>query len=315
MHSIVLLDSGERLLGDRSGRMLAPRALDMNTRRVPPELAVRLQGFRARYPYRHVTIAGTPWQHIDTALGRDVVLVLTGAAGVAEMSWQLIEHLAQRHRVIAPDYPALDTMAGLADGIAAVLDGARVTRAHVIGGSYGGLVAQVFVRRHAERVSSLTLSHTVLPDRETAEQLAALVRWMNRLPAWVLRSLFKRRMATLFPKAQDHPEVVMSKALFGEAVGRLTKAQILGLTRRVVDVGTGSPFAPEDLDGWPGRILLLMGTDDPATPEGVREALKATYPRARTRTFSGAGHLTAILMQDEYLAAIDEFLKVQPAAS
>ena len=43
----------------------------------------------------------------------------------------LIEHFAQRSRVILPDYPALDTMAELADGIAGILDREGVSPANL----------------------------------------------------------------------------------------------------------------------------------------------------------------------------------------
>lgn len=276
---------------------------------VPPALVARLQQFRARYPGRRAIVAGTDWHYIDTATGEDSLLVLTGAACVAEMSWLSIDHFAQRHRVIAPDYPALDTMAGLVDGIAALLDQQAIRRPHVMGGSYGGLVAQVFVRRHPDRTASLILSHTVLPQRATAARMARLVSWMRWLPMPALRALFRVQLGRLFPKGQ-HPEVALSKALFSEIVDyRLTKGQIISLMRRVADLGVHYSFTANDLGTWPGRILLLTADDDPATPQPVREALGAIYPRAEIHTFSGAGHLTAVLQQDEYFAVIDEFLK------
>jgi len=32
------------------------------------------------------------------------------------------------------------------------------------------------------------------------------------------------------------------------------------------------------------------------------------YPRAALRLFSGGGHMTSVLKQDEYISAIEEFL-------
>lgn len=277
-------------------------------RSVPAELVSRLHRFRAQYPYKHAAVSGTEWHYIDTGSGEDVLLALSGAACIAEMSWLSIKHFAQRSRVISPDYPALNTMAGLVDGIAGILDQEGVRQAHVMGGSYGGLVAQLFVRRHPDRTASLILSHTLLPERKAAEQVAKIARWIHWLPASVLRALFRLRMGKLFPEGQ-HPELALSKALFAEIVDcRLTKAQIISMMRRVVDLAMNYSFTPDELEAWPGRILLLMAEDDPATPPPVREAISAMYPRAQMRTFSGAGHLTPILKQDEYFGAIDEFL-------
>jgi pimeloyl-ACP methyl ester carboxylesterase len=78
--------------------------------------------------------------------------------------------------------------------------------------------------------------------------------------------------------------------------------------RRVVDYDE-QRFAPGDLDGWPGRLLLLLGDDDPATPAPVRERMQALYPTAQVHLFEGAGHATGILRREEYLAAMEAFLE------
>jgi pimeloyl-ACP methyl ester carboxylesterase len=276
---------------------------------VPPQLVARLQEFRARYPVREATVAGTRWRYTDTGAGESAMLLLSGAACIAEISWASIEHYAGQHRVIAPDYPALDTMAALVDGVAGLLDQLGVKRAHVLGGSYGGLVAQVFVRRHPDRAATLILSHTLLPDREASARTAGSVRWMRWLPAAVLRALMKRQLGKLFP-ANQQPEVALSRALLADVVDhRLTKGQIVSLVMRLVDLGMNYSFTPDDLRAWPGRVLLLMADDDPATPPRLRQAMAAMYPRAPVRIFSGGGHLTSLLKQGEYFAAVDDFLK------
>ena len=122
---------------------------------VPSEPLSRLLQFRTQYPYKRATVHGTEWRYIDTGSGEQVLLALSGATCIAEMARLYIEHFAQRNRVISPDYPALDTMTGLVDGIAGILDREGISRAHVIGVSYGGFVAQAFVRRHPDRTASL----------------------------------------------------------------------------------------------------------------------------------------------------------------
>jgi hypothetical protein len=43
-------------------------------------------------------------------------------------------------------------------------------------------------------------------------------------------------------------------------------------------------------------------------PEPARQAIIEAYPGAEVRLFSGGGHATSILKQEEYFAAIDRFL-------
>ncbi|MGE0454966.1 MAG: alpha/beta fold hydrolase [Vicinamibacteria bacterium] len=275
---------------------------------VPAELVARLERFREANPYRTHRLAGNDWRFIDAGRGEPALLVLSGAACVAEMSWTTIEHCARARRVIAPDYPAIRGNAELVDGVAALLEREGIERAHVFGGSYGGMLAQVFVRRHPGRSLSLLLSHTLLPDPRSASRVRWTAGALGLLPWRVVRALFKARLGGLFPETTN-PELALAKALFEEILEeRLSKPQLLALLHRVGELGQARPFAPDDLAAWPGRILLLIGEDDPATPEPARRALAAAYPRAEVRIFSGGGHATAILKQAEYFAAIDAFL-------
>ncbi len=51
--------------------------------------------------------------------------------------------------------PAVYTLEHMADDAAAVLDHLRIDKAHVVGASMGGMIAQVFAARHASRTVSL----------------------------------------------------------------------------------------------------------------------------------------------------------------
>lgn len=277
-------------------------------RDVPAEMIERLRQFRQKYPYKTAVIDDVTWRYIDTGEGEQAVLALSGAACIAEISWRTIERLGQKYRVIAPDYPAIDSNAELVDSIVGLLDREGIERVHVMGGSYGGLVAQVFARRLPDRTASLILSHTLLPDPETGRSIARTMRWLRLMPEAILRVFFKKTMSRLMTKDAT-PEIALMNAHFAEVVDfHLSKAQLVSLMARAVDVAERYTFTPDDLKDWPGRILILMADDDPATPEPVRQAIAAMYPQAQVRLFSGSGHLTSILKQDEYIGAMEEFI-------
>ncbi|MBZ0119431.1 MAG: alpha/beta hydrolase [Sandaracinaceae bacterium] len=301
---------------------MSPTSSDASTDWVTDSLMARLRAapaaererfleFRRAAPRRRIVLGTTAWTFLDSAPhevgGAMPVLALAGATCVAEAGYRTIEHLAARRRVLAPDYPPSDTLSGLADGIARVLDAIAVPAVHVIGGSYGGLVAQVFARRHPSRAKSLVLSHTFLPDPDSARRLRRLARVLSWVPWALLRRVFEARLGKLFP-AGDRPELAVPKALFAEAMQTyLTKAHVVGMMRQLADPALFAQLGPGRV--FSGPVLLLMAEDDPATPRETREALRAAYPQAQSRLFSGAGHLTAVLQQAQYLAAIDAFLE------
>lgn len=102
--------------------------------------------------------------------GRGEPLVLVPGFGTGLWSWfRQVPAFAERFRVIvfdprgvarspAPDEPF--TMRDLAEDLAALLEELKVERAHVLGASFGGFVAQEFALAHPQRTRSLVLCCT-----------------------------------------------------------------------------------------------------------------------------------------------------------
>jgi len=273
-----------------------------------PELE-RYKDFLREHPYRHLEFEGVDWAYMATAQSGAAAMLLSGALCAPEVSWKSIAGLAEQYHIIAPEYPAVKGMDALVDGIAAILRAEGLTQVHVLGGSYGGFVAQVFVRRHPELTRSLVLSHTLPPFPASGQRIENMLRWLDWIPQGVLRWLMDKRLAGLLPART--PETAGLHATYREMLRyRLGKPDLIALLARTADFSR-RPFVPADLDGWAGNILLILSEDDPSTPEEVRAALQALYPRAETRLFRGGGHATAVSQQAEYLGAMRDFLERQ----
>ncbi|PNE36732.1 alpha/beta fold hydrolase [Streptomyces noursei] len=100
-----------------------------------------------------------------------LLLIMGGQATGVGWPEPLVDALAARHRVIRYDHR--DTgrstwsfedrpyrIADLADDVSAVLDGLGVARAHLVGMSLGGMLAQMVLADHPERLLSATLIGT-----------------------------------------------------------------------------------------------------------------------------------------------------------
>ncbi len=268
-------------------------------------LGALLAEFRANHSVAQCRHASETWRYRRVGGGTEPVIWLTGALGVGEFAFAQILALGDGFRVLALDYPPVRTLDRLADGLVAILDAEGLGAAHVVSGSFGGMVAQHLVRRHPERVRSLVLSHTAAPEpaRARVAVVRAVVGTLGLWPEWLIRELFRRRLRGSFAVADP-----FWLRYFDSAVAGLSKADLLSRVRLAAEFAGQTGYRSRDLDRWPGRILILDADDDPLMPTATRAALRALYPQAEVHAFSGTGHSAAIMHPEGYGQVIRRFL-------
>jgi pimeloyl-ACP methyl ester carboxylesterase len=277
---------------------------------VPEEQRERLQKFRDNHPLQRVTIEGFDWEYIDSGQGEETVLLLVGGLRVADAAFRSIPMLEDRYRVITPSFPPIRSMAQIADGLAGVLAATQVERAHVLAGSFGGMVAQCFVRRHPDRLNSLMLSTTGVLDSESAQRYRQQMDALSPLPEAVVREGAKEQFFTII--APPEHEADFWRAYLDELFSyRLGKDDLLSTLQCVIDYTENYFFSLNDLVDWPGKMLILESDDDKTFDETIRAALRVLYPQARVHTFHGAGHSPGTTQRDEYFRVVKTFLSGQ----
>jgi pimeloyl-ACP methyl ester carboxylesterase len=282
------------------------RSFEKIYRNAPREVVEELLEFRADHPPVRAEIAGTEWTYRCAGKGPESLLILPGATGDGEQPFRNITALARRYRVISPDYPPVGTMRELAGGLAGLLDREGVDKCHVLGGSYGGMVAQVFMRLHPGRVLKVVLSHTAAPREESFKKVRTATRLLPLFPMWLLRALSKleiKKQLKPFPEAAS-----FYVPYFKERLVNLKRPDIKAMTERVTDLYANYKFKPEDFVGWQGRILIVDANEDRMVPTESQEFLRELYPAARIHTFEGTGHVSTIVKREEFLEVVNGFL-------
>ncbi len=213
----------------------------------------------------------------------------------------------------APGAPAY-TGADLVADVIALLDALSIRRAHVVGMSMGGGIAQQVALDSPERVSSLTLMSTspAVPgdvDRQLppmSRVLAAVFADLPSPPDWSYREavidyVVADQLAYLGSIPHDEDAL---RALVAQIVDRTTNVESSMTNHFVIDDG-------EPVRGKLGDIraptLVLHGTEDPLFPIAHGKALAAEIPGARLLPLEGMGHeLPPRQLWDRVVAAILE---------
>lgn len=285
------------------------RTFDQIYAHVPGHQREALLEFRRTHPPRTTTCHGVTWEYLVSGdKSKPPLLLLVGGLRVADAAYESIPMLSDEFYVVTPTYPSVETMAALADGLCAVLDAEGISKAHVLGGSFGGMLAQVFVRQYPERVDRLIISTTTLPDAKLAERYLTALQMMSELPeAEALEGTKKWMIETIAP---PDDKLDFTRAFVDELYSqRLSKADLISTQRCLVDFHTTYHFTPHDLDRWGGHIYVLESDNDATFDETVRAKVRELYPKAIHYVFHDAGHSPATTQRDLYFRVVKDFLK------
>lgn len=279
---------------------------------VPAEQVERLKAFRRTHPIRRLTFGGAQWEYINCGRGEQTLLLLPGALSVGESTFPIITAFENEYRIIAPSYALSLAMTPLCEGIANILEAEDVNQAHVIGGSYGGLVAQYFVRKYPEKARSLILSHTFVMTPKLELPLKITGQLLPMVPPSLFVRLLKLRLNNMLLSTLSrtkHPEYEFWRAYLNEAVAsNRFKEVAIHQNKCLLELARQPQFSADDLKQWRGKVLMIDSDDDPAIPAKDRALLRKTYPQAQLKTFSDAGHVSSILKRDEVFFVIRSFL-------
>jgi len=181
------------------------------------------------------------------------------------------------------------TLTDMARDALGLLDALGISRAHIVGASMGGMIAQILAIERPERVKSLisimsTTGNRRLPGPK-AKVLRALLRPRPRNKAVAVRrgmELFCLIGGSGYPptdaELRDKVERAVHRSYRPDAVLR----QLIAIR--------AAPSRVQALRRVRAPTLVLHGSDDPLVPMAGGEDTAANIPGARLRIIPGMGH-------------------------
>ncbi|HEY0319268.1 MAG TPA: alpha/beta fold hydrolase [Solirubrobacterales bacterium] len=274
------------------------------------------------------TVHGRSVSYAEGGSG-DLLLLIHGMAGTSENWGSVIEPLALRSTVVAPDFPGHGgsapgggdySLGSLASGLRDLMVTLGHERATLVGHSLGGGVAMQFTYQFPEMVERLVLvsSGGLGPDVSPVLRAAALpgADLFIAATAGVGRqvgSAVGRGLGALgLRPSADVAEVARGYATLSDPERR--KA-FLATLRAVV--GTeGQRVAALDRLYLAAALPLLIvwGDRDPIIPVAHGEETHAELPSSRLEIFEGVGHLPQLERPGRFVAVLERFLaETEPA--
>jgi 3-oxoadipate enol-lactonase len=236
-----------------------------------------------------VNIAYSGWGRRD----RSPVVMIQGL-GVDGRGWALQRGaFGRRHRCIAVDNrgtghsdapPGPYDLQRMAEDVVAVLDDAGIERAHVVGASMGGVIAQIVGVLHPERTLSLTLACTACRHHEWRRELFA--EWATAVEA--------KGMAGLFPDGMRWLIGSRLQRRFGVFVNVLARVIIQtkpeAFIAQIDAINNASDELRFELPKIAVPTLVITGSQDTLTPLGDAEELAELIPGSKLYVLRGVAH-------------------------
>ncbi len=257
----------------------------------------------------HAVIDGHRIAYLRAGTGPAVVL-LHGIGGNATQWRSQLEGLAGELSLIAWDTPGYGDsadpdgdcrMADYAEVLAQLLDHLQLDRAHLIGQSWGGVLAQEFMRKHAARVRSLVLSDTFPGDacRPEAERNASLQGRLKALETMTPAKMATSRVSMLVPDGT-------SQAIKDEIEAMLAMIRPSGYRQAAIALHNSDER--DVLSTIDVPTLVIAGEHDHVVPLHLSQLLANGIPNARLEIIRGTGHLSNQEQPDVWNAVVRGFL-------
>lgn len=204
--------------------------------------------------------------------------------------------------------PAPYAMKQMAADAAGLLDALGIARAHVLGVSMGGMIAQELALSHPERVRSLVLGCThfggtgqIMPAPEVIERAFILA---GKGSEQAMRDILSVNLTPAF--MEKRPEVVAHLMKYG-LENRMKREGFAGQMSAVSDHDTADRLGEIRVP-----TLVIAGDQDELIPPANSVALAGRIGQAQLTLLPGIGHMFWVEDPDSAAHHINRFLKSQP---
>jgi 3-oxoadipate enol-lactonase len=208
-----------------------------------------------------------------------------------------------------PDAPYSISL--MADDAIGLMDGIGIYRAHILGISMGGMIAQDIALRYPQRVHGLILACTHCGGERAVRPSEEIARIFVEYIFTGSQEAAKNTPPCLFTDRtlREAPEVVERY----QEVSRRFPPTSHVMIRQWEAIQGHDTWA--ELRYLQAPTLVLSGSDDVLVPPENSRILTGRIPNAQLQVIEGGGHQFLVEKADAFNQAVLEFLEALPASS
>lgn len=268
-----------------------------------------------QYQLKMADVGSYRLRYLDEGSGAPVVLI-HGLAGDYTAWLAQVDALKSRYRVIAFDNRGAGqstqidepiSTADMAGDTLGLMDTLGITRAHVVGRSMGGAIAQHMALKAPDRVASLTLCASFARldplGRRVLSNMREALEWRN---SWAdhARHSVQNFVSADFFNGQPERVAAIEKLIGGET--RLPACYVRQ------NIACQEHDTVERLGQIVQPTLIMAGANDPICSLTATGMMSRGIPKARTEIFENASHFFLMEQPQKFMRLLEDWLAGNP---
>lgn len=244
--------------------------------------------------------------------GEPLLLIMGLGGHSLDWGWIVPQKLADRYKVILfdnrgsgqSDQRGPCTIEQMAGDTVGLMDALAIDRAHVLGGSMGGMIALQMALDHPERVNKLVLGATSAGGRSRVFPPSEIQKFFYPRQDLSPHDYLLWTGEVCYPQEfiVAHPEIVERKIQANLAYPGTLAAYMAQL----------EAFMAFDVEQRLNTIhvptMVIIGNRDVLTPPPNSFLMAGAIPGAQIREIEGAGHIFWISHPEETVSIVTDFL-------
>lgn len=243
-------------------------------------------------------VMGKEWQYLLSGQGNYTLVFLPGIIGKKGIYFKYLETLSEHYKVIALDYPIVESLEELVDGVYKVIQYETVDKVIIFGQDFGGIVGQLLVESYPEEVDGLILMNSStnaesVPKKNIKANIATLKRFMSMTKGFGYNSfkkkLMKRMDKGIMISGVKRPEAW--SAFYQRMVEDTSRGEMISSHYCAMMFWKSHPFTSASFENYKGEILIIESEVDKFMKLEEIKALKELFEHHSVLEIKGSRNM------------------------